>query len=92
MTITDAASVASINWMAAKRIDKKYLSRLVTGLEDLNPKKPGIYEIAYEKGHRYLTVVRDLDIGRVDHLVGALYACPTTRSRAEHGQTRERRA
>lgn len=65
MTITDAASVAEIDWKAAKRIDKKYLSRLVTGLEDLNPKRLGIDEIAYEKGHRYLTVVRDLDIGRV---------------------------
>jgi transposase len=65
MTITDAASVAEIDWKAAKRIDKKYLSRLVTGLEDLNPEKLGIDEIAYEKGHRYLTVVRDLDIGRV---------------------------
>ena len=65
MTITDAASVAEINWKAAKRIDKKYLSQLVTGLEDLNPERLGIDEIAYEKGHRYLTVVRDLDIGRV---------------------------
>jgi transposase len=65
MTITDAASVAEIDWKAAKRIDMKYLSRLVTGLEDLNPEKLGIDEIAYEKGHRYLTVVRDLDIGRV---------------------------
>jgi hypothetical protein len=35
MTLTDAASVAEIDWKAAKRIDKKYLSRLVTGLEDL---------------------------------------------------------
>jgi len=49
MTITDAASVAEIDWKAAKRIDKKYLSRLVAGLEDLHPKKLGIDEIAYEK-------------------------------------------
>ena len=65
MTITDAASVAEIDWKAAKRIDEKYLSRLVIGLEDLNPMKLGIDEIAYEKGHNYLTVVRDLDLGRV---------------------------
>ena len=49
MTLTDAASVAEIDWKAAKRIDKKYLSRLVTELEDLHPKRLGIDEIAYEK-------------------------------------------
>jgi transposase len=65
MTLTDAASVAEIDWKAAKLIDKKYLSQLVTGLDDLNPRRLGIDEIAYEKGHSYLSVVRDLDIGRV---------------------------
>jgi len=60
-----AADVAKINWKTAKRIDKKYLSKLVTGIDDLSPKKLGVDEIAYRKGHNYLTVVRDLDIGRV---------------------------
>jgi transposase len=53
MTLTDAAAVDEIDWKAAKRIDKKYLSRLVTGLEDPTPKKLGIDEIAYEQGHRF---------------------------------------
>jgi transposase len=65
MTLTDVSSVAEIDWKAAKRIDKKYLSRLVIGLDELNPRRLGIDEVAYEKGHNYLTVVRDLDIGRV---------------------------
>jgi transposase len=65
MTFTNTATVVAIDGKAAKRIDKKYLSRLVTGLDDLNPTRLGIDEVAYEKGHRYLTVVRDLDIGRV---------------------------
>jgi transposase len=65
MTLTDAASVAEIDWKAAKRIDKKYLSRLVPGLDDLNPTRLGIDEVAYEKGHSYLTVVRDIDLGKV---------------------------
>jgi transposase len=65
MTLTDTAMVAEIDWKTAKRIDKKYLSRLVIGLDDLNPRRLGIDEVAYEKGHSYLTVVRDLDIGRV---------------------------
>jgi transposase len=65
MSLKDAALVAEIDWKAAKRIDKKYLNLLVTGLEDLSPTRLGIDEIAYEKNHRYLTVVRDLTIGRV---------------------------
>jgi transposase len=50
MTLTDAASVAEIDWKTAKRIDKKYLSQLVTGLDELNPRRFGIDEVAYEKG------------------------------------------
>jgi transposase len=66
MTLTDVAAVAEIDWKAAKRIDKKYLSRLGIGLDDLNPTRLGIDEVAYEKDiDSYLTVVRDLDIGRV---------------------------
>jgi len=65
MTLTDAASVAEIDWKAAKRIDKKYLSRLVPEFDDLNPTRLGIDEVAYEKGHSYLTVVRDIDLGKV---------------------------
>jgi transposase len=52
MTLTDVAAVAEIDWKAAKRIDKKYLSRLGIGLDDLNPTRLGIDEVAYEKGHR----------------------------------------
>jgi transposase len=65
MTLTDAASVAEIDWKAAKRIEKKYLSQFVLGLDELNPTRLGIDEVAYEKGHSYLTVVRDIDHGKV---------------------------
>ncbi|NQE44922.1 hypothetical protein C5S31_02705, partial [ANME-1 cluster archaeon GoMg2] len=54
--------VAGINWKTAKRIDKKYLSRLATGLDVIYPTKLGVDEIAYRKRHNYLTVVRDLEM------------------------------
>ena len=65
MSLRDVARVAEIDWKTDKRIDKKYLSRLVTGLESISPTKLGVDEIAYHKGHKYLTVVRDLTLGRV---------------------------
>jgi len=60
MSLKDVAEVAGINWKAAKRIDKKYLSKLVAGLESITPTMLGVDEISYQKGHKYLTVVRDL--------------------------------
>ena len=65
MSLKDVAEAVEIDWKAVKRIDKKYLSRLVTGLESISPTKLGIDEISYRKGHKYLTVVRDLELGRV---------------------------
>ena len=65
MCIKDVSETAKITWHRAKEIDKKYLSRLVTDLKSANPRRIGIDEIAYEKRHKYLTVVRDIDIGRV---------------------------
>ena len=65
MSLSDVAEVTGIDWKSAKRIDKKYLSRLVVGLESVSPTRIGVDEIAYHKGHKYLTIVRDLDIGKV---------------------------
>jgi transposase len=65
MSLKDAAKVARINWKTAKRIDKEELQKLVKDLKKVNPMRIGIDEIAYEKGHKYLTVIRDLDSGRV---------------------------
>lgn len=57
--------VRAYNWKTAKRIDKEELKKLVKDLKKVNPKRIGVNEIAYEKGHKYLTVVRDLGSGRV---------------------------
>jgi transposase len=64
MSIKDASVVARIDWKTAKRIDKEKLQESVKGLDEVNPTQIGIDEIAYEKGHKYITIVRDLE-GRV---------------------------
>ena len=65
MSLKDVAEIAGINWKTAKRIDKEELQKLVKNLKNANPKRIGVDEIAYEKGHKYITVVRDLDSERV---------------------------
>ena len=63
MTLTDVAEMALINWRTAKRIDKKKLQERFKNLDNINPMRIGVDEIAHEKGHKYLTIVRDLDAG-----------------------------
>jgi len=65
MSLKDVAETAGIDWKTAKRIDKQNLRKLVKDLNTIIPKRIGVDEIAYEKGHRYLTIVRDLDEGKV---------------------------
>ena len=63
MTLTDVAEMAMINWRTAKRIDKKKLQERFKNLKKIHPTRIGVDEIAHEKGHKYLTIVRDLDAG-----------------------------
>jgi len=63
MSLKDVAEVAGINWKTAKQIDKLELMKFIKDLKDIKPSRIGVDEIAYEKGHKYLTIVRDLDEG-----------------------------
>jgi len=65
MTVKDTSRITGLNWKTVKDIDKYYIRKRLVGLSDLIPRRLGIDEIAYEKGHKYLTVVRDLDLNRV---------------------------
>lgn len=65
MTIQDVSKLLGLHWTTVKHIDKKYLGRLVKGLEDIHPTRIGVDEITYQKGHKYLTVVRDIDLKKV---------------------------
>ena len=64
-TIKDAAEICKIDWKTAKNIDKKALSKLKVSLAEVCPEGIGIDEVAYQKGHNYLTITRELEANRV---------------------------
>lgn len=65
MTIKDVSEITHLNWKTIKNIDKHYINEQIENLKDINPNRIGVDEVAYQKGHKYLTVVRDLDLNAV---------------------------
>jgi len=66
MTIKEVAERVGLHWNTVKEIDKKRLSRRIPKARDLKKiRLLGIDEISIQKGHRYLTVVVDLERGAV---------------------------
>lgn len=59
-TVKDASKICRIDWKTAKNIDKRALSKLKINLDLVFPYGIGVDEVAYEKGHKYLTIVREL--------------------------------
>ena len=64
-TVKDVADKFSMSWETVKNIDKKYLEAKFKNIDYGNLKRVSIDEIANKKGHDYLSVVMDLDTGRV---------------------------
>ena len=65
MTIRDVARHLNVGWDLIKDIQKRDLSRRYAKPKLKHLKYIAIDEIAVAKGHRYLTVVMDLDSGAV---------------------------
>jgi transposase len=65
MTIRDVARHLGVGWDLIKEIQKRDLSRRFARPKLKHLKRIAIDEIAIAKGHRYLTVVMDLDSGAV---------------------------
>jgi transposase len=65
MTIRDAARHLNVSWDVIKDIQKRDLSRRYAKVKLKHLRHIAIDEIAVAKGHRYLTVVLDLDSGAV---------------------------
>src|SRR3954466_526216 len=65
MTIRDVAQHLDVGWDMIKDIQKRDLSRRYAKPKLKHLRRIAIAEIAIAKGHRYLTVVLDLDSGAV---------------------------
>lgn len=65
MSLKEAASIVGLDWKTVKSIDKESIRSVLKGLSEEQPVRIGVDEIAYQKGHKYLTVVRDVDRRRV---------------------------
>src|SRR3954462_11802573 len=65
MTIRDVAAHLDVSWDLIKEIQKRDLSRRYAKPKLKHLRHIAIDEIAVAKGHRYLTVVLDLDSGTV---------------------------
>lgn len=65
MSLKEVSGLVGLDWKTVKRIDKKHIQQTLTKLCDLSPTSIGVDEVAYEKGHKYLTIVRDVDTCRV---------------------------
>lgn len=64
-TVKDAANRFELSWETVKNIDKKNLEAKYKNIDYGDLKRIAIDEISNRKGHDYLTIVMDLDRGRV---------------------------
>jgi len=65
MTVQDVSKLLGISWGTIKNIDKDYLQKHYSKPVLKEVEFIAIDEFAYEKGHKYQTVVYDLQAGRV---------------------------
>ena len=65
MTMTDVAHHLGISWHTVKEIQKRYLQRRFASPSLFGLQRIAVDEISIGHGHRYLTVVLDLDSGAV---------------------------
>jgi len=64
-TIKDVAAIVGLSWDVVKDIEKRWLTKRFRFPRLKGVRHIAIDEISIAKGHRYLTIVLDLDSGRV---------------------------
>jgi len=67
-TIKDAARRLGVSWDVVKEIQKKYLARKYGKPKLKHLQKIAIDEISVGKGHKYITIVMDLESGAIVHI------------------------
>jgi len=65
MTISDVSRIFKLSWDEVKNIDMKYLAKRYKRPPLKNLRIIGVDEIALKKGHKYLTIVVNLEKGEV---------------------------
>jgi len=68
MTIKDVARHLGVSWDVVKEIQKKYLRRRFARPKLKHVRQIAIDEISTGKGHKYVTIVMDLESGAVIHV------------------------
>ena len=67
-TILDVANHLGVSWDLIKEVQKRYLKKHYSSPDIKNVKHIAIDEFAVKKGHKYMTVVVDLDTGIIIHV------------------------
>lgn len=67
-TILDVSNHLKVSWDLVKEVQKRYLKKYYSRPDIKNVKHIAIDEFAVKKGHKYMTVVVDLDTGIIIHV------------------------
>lgn len=65
MTVDDVSKMVKVGWDTVKRIEQSYLQKHHSKPKLKSVRYIAIDEFAVQKGHKYMTVVMDLETGRV---------------------------
>lgn len=68
-TIKAVANFTGVSWDTVKDIHKEYLQKKYRSVEYASLRYLGIDEFSIKKGHEYMTVVIDLESGKIVHAV-----------------------
>jgi transposase len=63
--LKDIALLTNLDWKTIKDIDINYIEEKIVAFKPLKPTQIGVDEIAYEKGHKYLTIGRNSLLNKV---------------------------